>query len=263
MIQAIVSASVPMGLAGATTVASAVAGGADAVMILGLTNRLTYEVWARPEIRRPEELKGRSLAISSFGSSSHIASFLLLQHFKLDERRDRITFLTIGDEPMRVQALINGRIDATVVDPSVSAPLREGRFTYLRSLQRLGVPFVNNALISTRRYVSQNPRVVEAVVKAIVEGNAYILNPANRARVTEILAKHLRLNARDAERAYEDLLPKVERRPYPSMEAVRAIIQVMGLRNPRIAQLKAEELVDVSILHHLDQSGFIEGGLAW
>ena len=257
MTQAILSGSAPMGFTGATLVASAVAGGSDSVMVLGITNRLTYDIWAKPEIKRPEDLKEKTLAISSFGSSSHVASFLMLQHFNIDEKKDRITFLAIGDEPTRAQALIGGRIDATVVDPSVSAPLRERGFSYLGNLQQLGVPFVNNALVSTRRYLREQPRTAEAVVKSIVEGNAYMLNPANRARVTEILGKYLRLGAKEAEKAYEDLLPKVERKPYPSMDAVKATIQVMGLRNPKIAQLKPEDLVDVSILQKLEQIGFV------
>jgi len=92
MIQAIVSESAPIGLVGAALVTSAAAGGADTVMIMGITNLLTYDVWARPEIKRPEDLKGKTLAISGFGGSSHIASFLMLKHFGLEEKRDGITF---------------------------------------------------------------------------------------------------------------------------------------------------------------------------
>ncbi len=257
MTQAILSGSAPMGFTGATLVASAVAGGSDTVLMLGITNRLTYDIWAKPEIKRPEDLRGKNLAVSGFGSSSHVASFLMLQYFKIDEKKDRITFLAIGDEPTRVQALIAGRIDATIVDPSVSGPLKERGFSYLGNLQQLGVPFVNNALVSTRRYLKEQPRVAEAVVRSIVEGNAYMLDPANRTKVTEILAKHLRLEAKEAEKAYEDLLSKVERKPYPSMEAVKATIEVMGLRNPKIAELKPEDLVDVSILRKLEQTGFM------
>lgn len=257
MIQAIVSGSVPMGFIGASPMVSAVAGGADTVMILGITNRLTYDIWAKPEIKKAEDLKNRTLAISSFGSSSHVASFLMLQHFKIDEKKDHVTFLALGDEPTRAQALIAGRIDATLVDPSVSGPLKDRGFSYLGNLQELGVPFINNALVTTRRYVKEHPQVAEAAVKAITEGNVYMLNPVNRAKVTEILAKYLRLDAREAEKAYEDLLPKVERKPYPSMEALKATLQVMGLRNPKIAQLRPEDLVDLSILQGLEQSGFV------
>jgi NitT/TauT family transport system substrate-binding protein len=257
MTQAIVAGSAVAGSVGATLVTTAVAGGADAVMIMGITNRLTYDVWAKPEIKRPEDLKSKTLAISNFGSSSHLASFLMLKHFGLDEKRDGITFLVIGDEPTRTQALITGRIDATIIDPSVSGPLKERGFSYLGNLEQLGVPFVNNSVTTTRHYIKEHPRTVEAIVKTIVEGNAYMLNPANRIRVTEILAKNLRLPHKEAEKAYEDLLPKVERKPYPSMEAVKATIQIMGLSNPRIAKLKPEDLVDVSILQRLEQSGFV------
>jgi NitT/TauT family transport system substrate-binding protein len=257
MIQAIVAGSALGGSVGATLVTSAVAGGADAVMVLGITNRLTYDIWARPEIKRPEDLKAKTLAISGFGSSSHLASFLMLNHFGLDEKRDGITFLAIGDEPTRAQALLGGRIDATIVDPSVSGPLKERSFSFLGNLEQLGVPFVNNSFATTRRYLKEHPRTVEAIVKSIVEGNAYMLNPANRTTVAGILAKNLRISQKDAEKAYEDLLPKVERKPYPSMDAVKATIQIMGLRNPKIAQLKPEDLVDVSILKRLEQSGFV------
>jgi NitT/TauT family transport system substrate-binding protein len=257
MTQAILSGSAPVGMTGAVLVASAVDGGADTVMLLGITNRLTYDVWARPEIKRAEDLKGKSIAISGFGSSSHVACFLMLQHFKLDEQRDRISFLVVGDEPTRAQALIAGRIDATIVDPSVSGPLRERGFSYLGNLQELGVPFVNNALVSTRRYVKENPRAAEAVVRSVVEGNAFMLNPANKPRVIGILAKNLRIDPKAADKIYDDLIAKVERRPYPNMEAVKATIEVMGSRNPKIAQLKPEDLVDVSILQRLEKNGFV------
>ena len=257
MIQAIVSQSAPLGSVGAALVSSAAAGGADTVMILGITNLLTYDIWAKSEIKRPEDLKGKTIAISGFGSSSHVASFLMLKHFGLDEKRDSMTFLVVGDEPTRAQALITGRIDATIVDPSVSGPLKERGFSYLGNLQQLGVPFVNNSLATTKRFLKEHPRTVEAIVKTVIEGNAYMLNPANRTTVTGILAKNLSLSQKEAEKAYEDLLPKVERKPYPNMNAVKATIQIMGLRNPKIAQLKPEDLVDVSILQRLEQSGFV------
>jgi NitT/TauT family transport system substrate-binding protein len=257
MTQALLSGSAPLGFTGATPVVTAVAGGADTVMILGINNKLTYDIWAKAEVKKPEDLKGKTLAISSFGSSSHVASFLMLQHFKLDEKRDRITFLAIGDEPTRAQALIAGRIDATIIDPSVSLQIKDRGFTYLGNLEPLGVPFVNNALVSTRTFLKEKPRTAEAVVRSIAEGNAFMLNPANRAKVTEILAKYLRLGGEEAGRTYEDLLPKVEARPYPNMDAVKATIEIMGSRNPKIARMKPQDVVDTSILERLEQSGSI------
>jgi len=257
MTQAMLSGSVPMAFTGATPVVTAVGGGADSVVILGINNKLTYDIWAKAEIKKPEELKGKTIGISGFGSSSHVASFLMLQHFNLDEKRDRITFVAIGDEPTRAQAVLAGRIDATLMDASISVQIKGKGPTYLGNLEQLGVPFVNNALVTTRAYLKEHGKTSEAVVKTIVEGNGFILNPANRSMVTNIIARNLRLSPDDAKQAYDDLIPKVERRPYPNLDAIKATIQIMGARSPKIAQMKTEDIVDTSILRRLDQSGFI------
>lgn len=257
MTQALLSGSAPMAFTGATPVVTAVAAGADSVLILGINNKLTYDIWAKAEIKKPDELKGKTIGISGFGSSSHVASFLMLEHFKLDEKRDKITFVAIGDEPTRAQALLAGRIDATLMDASISSQIKGKGPTYLGNLEQLGVPFVNNAVVTTRGFLKERAKTAEAVVRAIVEANGYMLDPANRASVTNIVAKNLRLTGDDAKLAYDDLLPKVERRPYPNLDAIKATIQIMGARNAKIASLKTEDIVDTSILRRLDQSGFI------
>ncbi len=240
------------------TVASSVAAGGDAVIILGITNKITFDVWAKPEIKAPADFKGKVLGVSGLGATSHAAAFILLRHYGLDPVKDRVTFIAVGDEALRAQALLGGRIDVTVIDPSVAGPIRDKGFSFLGNMEKLGIPFINNTLVSTRKYLKEQPKTAESVVKAIVEGNAYILNPANRKTVAEILAKNLRLDPEKADRAYRDLLPKVERKPYPNLEAMAAMMQVLGETNPKIAPLKPEQLVDASILRKLDQEGFID-----
>ncbi len=258
MTQAILSGSIPIGSTGIPTVASSVAAGGDAVIILGITNKITFDVWAKPEIKAPADFKGKVLGVSGLGATSHAAAFILLRHYGLDPVKDRVTFIAVGDEALRAQALLGGRIDITVIDPSVAGPIRDRGFSFLGNMEKLGISFINNTLVSTRKYLKEQPKTAESVVKAIVEGNAYILNPANRKTVTEILAKNLRLDPEKADRAYRDLLPKVERKPYPNLEAMAAMMQVLGETNPKIAPLKPEQLVDASILRKLDQEGFID-----
>jgi NitT/TauT family transport system substrate-binding protein len=258
MTQAIVSGSIPIGITGVPTVASAVAAGGDAVIVLSLTNRITFDIWARPEIKSPADFKGKTVGISGLGATSHLASVLMFRHFGLDPRRDRITLIGIGDEATRVQALLTGRIDATIVDPSVAGPVKAKGFSYLGNLETLGVPFINATLVTTRRYAKEQSRVVEGVIKAILEGNAFILNPANRKTVIEILSRQLRLDSDKAETAYKDLLPKVERKPYPPQEAIVSTIQVLAESNPKLSQLKPDDLVDLTVLKQLDQEGFVD-----
>lgn len=126
MTQAILSGSIPIGSTGIPTVASAVAAGGDAVIILGITNKITFDVWAKPEIKAPADFKGKVFGVSGLGATSHAAAFILLRHYGLDPVKDRVTFIAVGDEGLRAQALLGGRIDVTVIDPSVAGPVREG-----------------------------------------------------------------------------------------------------------------------------------------
>jgi ABC-type nitrate/sulfonate/bicarbonate transport system substrate-binding protein len=263
MTQAILSGSVPIGMTGVPTVASSTAAGGDAVLFMGITNKITFDIWARPEIKTPADLRGRVFGISDLGATSHLAAVIALKHFGLDPVKDRISFLATGDEGLRAQALIGGRVDVTVLDTSVSVLVKDKGLTFLGNMDQLGIPFVNNAMVTTRRYLREQSRVVEAVVRGIIEGAAYIVNPANQATVTHILAKRMRLDERHAEAAYRDLLPKVERRPYLNLDAVATAIQILGEKNPKVGELKAEQLVDVSILRRLDQAGFLDAAYRW
>lgn len=258
MTQAILSGSIPIGMTGVPTVANSAVAGGDAILILGITNRVTFDIWAKPEVKTTQDLKGKIFGVSDVGGVSHTAAFLALKQFGLDPQRDRITFLASGDEGLRAQALLSGRIDLTVIDPSVVGPVREKGFTFLGNMEKMGVPIINNAMVTTKKYLKEQPKIVEGFVRSVVEGNAYILNPANRRRVTEILQKNLRLDPDKADAVYRDLLPKVERKPYVDMEAVAATLQILAERNPKITQLKPADLVDVSILRRLDQEGFVD-----
>jgi NitT/TauT family transport system substrate-binding protein len=254
----LVSGSAPMAFTGSTLAITTARAGFDVVILLGITNRLTYDIWARPEIKSASALRGKKFGIATFGGPSHTAAVLMLKHFKLDDKRDGITFLTIGSEPARVQALLSGGVDATVADPSVAAALRDKGFSYLGNFADLGIPVTGNTLVSTKRYVRENPGIVETVIKATVEGIAYTLNPANRSYVIAVLAKHLRLSEKRAMTGYEDLVRVLERKPYPNMEGIRNTVETMPAWSSKGSPIKAEDIVDVSILTKLEEAGFMD-----
>ena len=72
-----------------------------------------------------------------------------------------------------------------------------------------------------------------------------------RLRITEIAF---------AEDGYQDLLTRggLEKKPHPSLEGVRNVRRLMLISNPRVGEIKLEELVDRSIMRKLDDSGFID-----
>jgi len=72
-----------------------------------------------------------------------------------------------------------------------------------------------------------------------------------RLRITEISF---------AEDGYQDLLTRggLEKKPHPSLEGVRNVQRLMLSSNPRVGEIKVEEIVDRSIVRKLDDSGFID-----
>jgi NitT/TauT family transport system substrate-binding protein len=220
---------------------------------MGVTNTLAYDIWASPSIKTPQDLKGKTFAIATFGGPSHNTTMLALKHFRLDEKRNEIKLRVIGSASARVQALISGAVDATVVDSPLAAPLRAKNFTRLGSFQDLGIPFAGNALVTTRRYIKEARHNVTAIVQATLEGIAYIHDPKNRAKVVDVLAKNMRLAAEDAEIAYRDyLLPMVQLRPYPDMKALQSTIDVLSVSSPKVASLKPADIVDLSFLSRVE-----------
>src|SRR6266481_231185 len=105
-----------------------------------------------------------------------------------------------------------------------------------------------------------NPQLVENVARAVVEGVAFSRNPQNKKIVLESLAKNLRLDKQDRlENTYRkvDDLP---RKPCPSIPGVASVLKLMiqhGL-NPKAAQLKPDDIVDMSLCKKFDETGFFD-----
>jgi len=90
----------------------------------------------------------------------------------------------------------------------------------------------------------------------LLDGVAFIRIPENKPQVVESLAKGLRLKRiDDAEEGYQSMLSIYERKMYPSVDGVRNVIRLLGAGNEKIRWLKAEELVDDSVVKRLEKEG--------
>ena len=109
--------------------------------------------------------------------------------------------------------------------------------------------------------MKSNPQLVESIVKATVEGTAFIHKPANKEVVMKSLGRNLRLSKPDQmEKAYQGLIAALPRRPCPSLEGMNAVIKLMAQHgiNAKASQLKAEEQLDMSYCKRFEDSGFFK-----
>ena len=255
---ALLSGDLHAGYTGGTAVMGAAVGGADLKILAVLTNRVTYDLVARPGIRSVEDLRGKQIGVSSIGGTNWMGTILGLERLGADPIRDKINFLVAGDDSVRTQALFAGAIDATAVDGVYSRILRDKGFTVLAEFSALNIPVVSTSIVFRNVFIQKNPQIVESLVKAILEGMVFGISPQNKDKVIGLLGKRLRVTRQEAEEGYKDMLLGLERKPYPSVEGMRNIQRLMKIRNPRMAELKVEDMIDDRFIRKLDESGFIE-----
>ena len=259
--QAMLAGQVLVGLVGGTHVINANTGGGEFAMILGLENRLDYIFVARPAIKSAEELKGRKVAIGTPAGSASMATYVALDHLGLVPRRDNIVLLGIGGVPERMGALRSGAVDATSLSPEIGQVVVSEGYRVLVDLGKENVPFQSSGLVVSRSLIKTNPQLVDNVARATVEATAFIHKPANKEIVSRSLGRNLRLDKPDrVEKAYQGLVAALPRRPCPSMEGVVSVLKLMvqhGL-NSKAAQLKPEEVVDMSFCKKFEDSGFFK-----
>ncbi len=222
------------------------------------TGRISGHLVTRAEIKKPEDLRGKRLGVTAIGTGNWISAMLALQHFGLDPKRDNISILSAGDAIQRVKALEDGTIDAAMLTPGQSSQMKSKGFSVLLDMYLNNVYGPQAALVTTGAYLQQHPDVVEKVATALVEAMAFCLAPTNKPTVLKTIMKEFKLtDLAAAESGYEDLRD-LNRKPYPTVERLRSIQKVMALHEPKVLDLKVEDMIDDRVVRKLDQSGVID-----
>jgi NitT/TauT family transport system substrate-binding protein len=251
-IAALIAGELQMVFGGASSALGAFSGGADLKVIASSSNRLTYDVVARPGLRKPEDLRGKSFGVGGIGGSLWMGAMLALEHFGLDASRDQISIRLIGDQTNNIQALEAGSIDAALLDGVFSYRLRQKGFPVIAELYNANIPFAGQGVVTARAFLQKQPVVAEGFLRGLLAGIDFCLAPGNKPAVLKTMTARLRIpDTASAEVGYQDLVRGVESKPYPSLEALRNVQRLMKAQNPKVANAKVEELVDDRILRKL------------
>lgn len=221
-ISALASADVQMVFTSSNNVLNAAAGGMDAAVIGTAVGRPEGDFMARPEIKKPEDLKGKQVAIQSIGGGGWANNMLALDYLNLDPDRDQIHFIVLGDQPSRIQALETGRAHASWMGSTFSAPLKKKGYTLLLELGRAPISYLGTSLVARKSFVRHEPKLYEAVLKGTIDAMRFFLRPENKSAVMQTIARTLRLNrAEDAETGYQSLLSVYSNDMRPKPEGVK------------------------------------------
>jgi NitT/TauT family transport system substrate-binding protein len=234
----------------------AISEGADLVFVAGFINRLTGVFAANPKIRSPTDLRGKSLGVNSLSGGTWIFTMLTLDHWGLSPERDKIQMRGLGDSSIVSQALLAGNVDAAYLSYSFAKVVENKGFRVLADLQKLPIAYQGTGIVTRRSTIASSAATLENVIRGLLDGVAFIRNPENKSQVARSLAKGLRLKRiEDAEEGYQSMLDLYERKIFPSVDGVRNVIRLLGAGNEKIRRLRAEELVDDSVVKKLEREG--------
>ncbi len=258
LVTGLAAGDVQIGRTAGAGILSAVAGGHDFKMVATFTARNSYNVVVKPTIKRPEDIRGKRVAINSYGGGTWVGAMLWFEHFGLDPQRDNILMQSFGDQSIQAQALESGAVDVVFLDTFYANYLKAKGMTILADYTELKQPLVSQSTVVQRAFLQQREDVIESYLKAEIEAMAFACGPKNKPTTMKLFMRRLRIDAAAAEEAYADLLRGVERKPVPSLEGMRNLQRLLKGSNPKLGALKVEDIVDNRIMRRLDESGFIE-----
>ncbi|MGE5818077.1 MAG: ABC transporter substrate-binding protein, partial [Deltaproteobacteria bacterium] len=201
---ALLSGDLQAGYTGGTAVMGAAVGGADLKIISIFTSKVTYDLVARPGIKSPEDLRGKQIGVTSIGGTNWMGTILGLERLGLDPIRDKINFIVAGDDSVRTQGILAGALEATAVDGVYSRILREKGLPVLAEFSALKIPITSTAIVVPNAFIQKSPRVVESLLKALLEGLVWGISPPNKSKVIDLISRRLRITAQEAEEGYKD-----------------------------------------------------------
>ncbi|HEX9154171.1 MAG TPA: ABC transporter substrate-binding protein, partial [Nitrospira sp.] len=186
--QALLSGGINISFTDPTSTISAIAAGAQLVEVMAITTIMPYYLVGAPDVKSIADLKGKRVGSSGLGlSASRLALLVAFGTLGLDPNRDKITLVAAGAEPERIAGLAAGAIAGTVIGPEFRSKIDQLGLNILSDLRTVKSPWEQDALETSRKFLDAKRDVVEAVVKALLQGNAYVLNPANKNSVVELL----------------------------------------------------------------------------
>jgi NitT/TauT family transport system substrate-binding protein len=229
--------------------------GADSIIVAASVNTLPYSVVAARGITKWEQLKGKKIAISRFGSGTDTAIRLVLKKFGLDPVKD-LTILQLGTQPARVQALAAGAIDATIVSPPLDLTAKKQGYQILVNIAELGIPYPQQVIETTERFIRENPTAVKNFLKGFIEGVRYVATHKDETK--KLIAKYLKVtDAEILEATYQSYLQVTDYSAYPNLEGMRNALDEVAQRVPAAKSKKPEDFVDTRFLKEFEKEGFL------
>jgi NitT/TauT family transport system substrate-binding protein len=243
-------------LGGAAALAAAFSG-ADFKVIGANVNKLIFSMYARPNVKRVEDLKGKKIGITRYGTSADISARYALREHNLDPQKD-VILLQLGAIANVAGALRAGTIDAGMVSPPTQFFMDKLGFKELASITDMNLAFPNPALVVLGDIIRNKPDLIDRFMRAYARG--VHLARTDRAFTIKSYAKYTTIQDTEVlQRAYDFYVGKiVDKAPYVDMKGMQNALDEVAKTIPAAKNAKPEQFVDLRFLDKLEKSGLLK-----
>lgn len=253
--RALVGGSVAISPIATPTVMNAVLAGSDMVILAHTMPGVVQALMVRPEIKRAEDLKGKIVGVTTFGSLTDFLVRHLAKLKGLNPDKD-FALLQIGGDAERFISLKQGKIQAAALShPAYILAQRAGFSLLWDFFKEVDYPW--SEIATTRTQIQKDRDLVMRYMRAHLEGIARFKQEPELAK--KVIKKVLRLDDDSLANESWELFAKYRlAAPYPNIKGMKTSYDYVAATRPDVYKHKPEEFVDSSFVEELDKSGFIK-----
>jgi NitT/TauT family transport system substrate-binding protein len=255
MAQTLVSGEIQMSQMGGPAILAAGVAGMDVTLVAVALN--TTPIVIMGTVSKIEDLKGKGVGITRFGSNTDISARFAIRKAGLQPEKD-VALVQLEDYPGIMGGIASGRIAAgALADPFTDAAKKLG-YKEIADIASMGLEFPFVGIAAKKSYVKDNADTVQRFVRAYTEAIAIYKN--NRDMAMKVTSKYTGIkDPAILTSTVNFYAPKLARVPYPTAGGVRFVLDQVAVRDPRAKNFAPETFMDTRFVKQLEDSGFIKG----
>lgn len=223
--------------------------GADVVLIAGFLNKSVFKLMGDPAIKSMKDLKGKTIAITKFGSSDEFVLRRILKDNGLDATKD-VKITQSGDASGQLATFKAKLSDAILLSPPNDVTAQKQGAALILDTIPLNLPYSAVGLASTRKYIASHRADVLNFIRA--ESEALQRFKQDKAFAESVMAKYLQTNDQEVlDASWEAYAKSYADIPFPSPDGIQEIMDESGItgKNPT-------DFSDPSLVQELVDAGF-------
>jgi NitT/TauT family transport system substrate-binding protein len=254
MVQAMLGGDVAFAGAGGNAAVDATLAGGDFIMVGSLAKVPAFYIMALPEIKTIEDLRGKTIGVTRFGSSTDFTVRYVLKKHGLEPGRD-VALIQTGDIMASATSLASRLIAAAPLSSPANVRAQEAGAKVLINMGTAGVYFPHDAWMARRSFISTHEDVVRRFLKGYSEG-VYRMH-ADPALARRAIARYTRAtDPKILDAVYQYALDYVDKAPYNTREGIQEVLNQAAAKNPKAKDARPESFYDDRYVKELESSGF-------